>query len=442
MTPPALVLGAGIAGLIAARDLKRAGHDVVVFEAGPQVAGLAVSHTDDEGFSFDTGAHFVTNRLAAEVGVEDQCRTVRHYGETVWLGGKTYSYPFGLMREPRFAADAVRSKVRRADGPPTSARDWFIREYGRALAEEVAVPLVEAWSGAPADELSPAVGDKIPSSIAQTIYLRLSARATRRAVAIGYCNEMPQSPKVWHVYPENGVATLCQHLADQLGDVVRLNSPVEKILIEDGRARGVRVGGEEIEGALVVSTAPVNVLPKLVEGTGTEPLDRFAPFRFRPMVFVNLRLEGRGVLPDVVTWTPSHDLPFFRLTEAPLSMPWLAPAGKTLLTVDIGATVGDEHWTMDDESLGELCLTHLEDRLPGLRQRYLGCRAVRTPIAYPVFLNAYEPARQALQTSTGIADLLSVGRNGQFGHLLMEDVYWRTTRAIARWLEGAQAPQR
>jgi oxygen-dependent protoporphyrinogen oxidase len=436
MTKPALVVGAGIAGLVAARELRRAGREVIVFEAGPRVAGLATSHHDDDGFSYDTGAHFITNRLAAEIGVEDRCRTVHRYGEAVWSRGKTYSYPFGLVRVPRFAADAVRSKLR-SGGPAASARDWFVAEYGRALAEEVAIPLVEAWSGAPASELSPAIGDKIPSSILETIYLRLAARVTRKAVAVGYCNEAPQSRHVWHVYPEDGVATLCDHLAAGLGDAVRLNSPVEKILVEGGRARGVRIGGEEVEGSLVVSTAPVNVLPRIVEGTGVEPLDRFRPFRFRPMVFVNLRLRGRGLLPDVVTWTPSDTLPFFRLTEAPMAMPWLAPEGKTLLTVDIGAEVGDEHWTMDDDQLGERCLDHLEAFLPGVRAAYLGCRVVRTPIAYPVFLNEYEPAREALETSTGITDLLSVGRNGQFGHLLMEDVYWRTTRAVARWLAAA-----
>ena len=43
---------------------------------------------------------------------------------------------------------------------------------------------------------------------------------------------------------------------------------------------------------------------------------------------VNLRLEGRGLLPDVVMWTPESKFPFFRLTEVPLSMPWLAPEGK------------------------------------------------------------------------------------------------------------------
>ena len=52
------------------------------------------------------------------------------------------------------------------------------------------------------------------------------------------------------------------------------------------------------------------------------------------MVFVNLHLEVRGLLPDVVLWTPRRQHPFFQLTEAPGSMPSLAPAGKTMITVD------------------------------------------------------------------------------------------------------------
>ena len=30
--------------------------------------------------------------------------------------------------------------------------------------------------------------------------------------------------------------------------------------------------------------------------------------------------------------------------------------------------------------------------------------------------------------STGVDRLLSIGRNGEFAHILMEDVYWRTVR--------------
>ena len=75
--PPVAIVGAGIAGLVAARELRRRGIPVVVFEASAQVAGMAKTVRDKDGFSYDVGAHFITNRLAKEIGVADACRTVR-----------------------------------------------------------------------------------------------------------------------------------------------------------------------------------------------------------------------------------------------------------------------------------------------------------------------------------------------------------------------------
>jgi len=430
--PPVAIVGAGIAGLVAARELRRRGIPVVVFEASAQVAGMAKSVRDKDGFSYDVGAHFITNRLAKEIGVADACRTVRRYGETVVLGGSTYSYPFGLMRSPRFLKDAIASRIpgRAPAGPPRSAAECFRREYGERLANEIAIPLTEAWSGAPADELSPAVVEKLAGGALQTAWLKVASRLTRRAVASGYCREQPESVRVWHVYPAAGVSTLCEHLARELGDAIRLETPVEKILVHDGRAVGVRVKGAEQEASAVISTAPVHILSKLVEGTTA--LNHLARFRYRPMVFVNLRLTGRNLLPDVVTWTPESRFPFFRLTEGPLSMPWLAPQGKTIITVDIGCSVGDEIWTMPEDRLSDLCLEHLEPIIPDVRQRFLGAHVARTPIAYPIFLNEYEADRQRFERSTGVDGLYSIGRNGEFAHILMEDIYWRTLRRMER----------
>jgi protoporphyrinogen oxidase len=434
------VLGAGIAGLVAATELAERGVEAIVFEAGPRVAGMAESHHDPDGFSYDTGAHFITNRLAAAIGVDSRCRTVRHYGEAVYVDGGVAAYPFGLLRKGRYVLSALAARAHRLRHPEVAktASAFFRSEYGRAMADDVVLPLIEAWSGAPGDDLSAAVGQKIPTSIAQTILLKVGARVTRRAVAIGYCNEMPQSVKVWHVYPEGGVSLLCETLAEALGDAIRLSSPVERVLVEDDRVVGVRVGGEVIQVDGVVSTAPINVLPRLVEGS--DRLDRFAGFRFRPMVFANLRFEGRGLLPEVVMWVPDRSFPFFRLTEAPMSMPWLAPEGKTMVTVDLGTEVGSEIWDMDQDALGEACMVDLERLVPGARERYLGCRVVKTPIAYPVFSTDYEEARADLAANgTGVEGLLSVGRNGEFDHILMEDIYWRTKAKVDAWVDGGLA---
>jgi protoporphyrinogen/coproporphyrinogen III oxidase len=440
------VVGAGLAGLLAARELRRQGASVTVYEAGKQVAGLARSFTDSDGFTYDFGAHFITNRLAAALGIGADCRNVRYYGESVVLNGRVYSYPFGLIRSPRFLLSAVGTRLRgRRDlAPAASAADWYRREYGPALAEEVAIPLVEAWSGAPATELAPSViPPQVDRGTLHVMRLRLASRLSGRAVANGYSREKPESPHVWHVYPTGSLGLLCERLAGGLDGCVRLESPVEAIMVEDDRVLGVRVNGREEEADAVVSTAPVHILPRLVQGS--DAVRHLSRFRYRPMVMVNMKFRGRGLLPDVVNWIPDRRFPFFRLTEATRSMPWLAPSGKTIVTVDIGCETGDDIWRMPEEALGEFCHRHLVELFPTLRDRYLGCAVLRTPIAHPVFLKAYENERLALENTLPIAGLYSVGRNGEFAHILMEDVYWRTLakmRRVAAFLDALPAMAR
>ena len=130
------------------------------------------------------------------------------------------------------------------------------------------MPLLEAWSGAPAENLSPAVGDGLfGGSIAKTLYLKTAGKLTGRAVACGYNREKPETPGVWHVYPNEGVATLCEKLAEGLEDSIRLESPVEEILVENEKVVAVQVKGEIQEVSAVISTAPANILSKLVKGS-------------------------------------------------------------------------------------------------------------------------------------------------------------------------------
>lgn len=430
---PVAVIGAGLAGLTAATTLVRRGFDVTVLESGAQIGGLAATHRDPDGFSYDVGAHFVTNRLAAALGSGAACRRVTRYGEAVLVRGRTYAYPFGLIAEPRYAASALRAKLASAR-TPLHAAEWFERYVGRTLAREIALPLVEAWSGVPAERLSPDVGATLPST-AHSLYLAIARRITGRPVASGYSRTSPEGATVWHVYPKDGVGTLVRALADRVPDRVELNSALEKIVVEDGAVRAVIVGGKRRDVSGVVSTLPLDVLATLV--SGTDALQPLRQVRYRAMTFVSLRFAGRNLLRDVVLWTPDRRYDFFRLTEVPAAMPWLAPEGKTSVTADIGCDVGDAIWTTPDDVLAGLVLDQIRDIVPGAARRYLGAHVVRTRYAYPVFDLAYDAQRRAARRSLGVAGLLSVGRNGTFDHVFMEDVYWQTIAAAARF-ETAQ----
>ena len=394
---------------------------------------MARTVTDPDGFSYDVGAHFITNRLAAALGIAGQCRTVRHYGEVVRVDGKDKAYPTGLMTVPRYVASALKAphaSPRRATSyrspsgsSASTARRWPTRSPSRS-SRRGPVCRPPNWRRA-----SPT---RSPRASPRRLRLRLAARQLNRAVAIGYCGSKPQSASVYHVYPEHGVSTLCEAIANELGDVVKLSTPVEKVYVSDGVTVGLRAAGQDIDASAVISTAPISVLPKLIDGT--DVLDPYRAFRFRGLVLVNLKLKGRGLLPDTMMWFPTGGYPFFRLCEATLSMPWLAPDGYTMITADIGAAVGDEQWTMADEDLIELCLEHFARVVPDARGRCLGGTVLRQPLGYPVFHNDYEADRQRLEHGTGVEGLLSVGRNGEFDHILMEDIYWRTLAKVEAWL--------
>ncbi len=427
-TLPIAILGAGFAGLTAASVLQRRGFDVVVFEAAERVSGLAFSERDADGFSHDVGAHFITNRLAAALGISAQCRGVARYRESVRLRGRDVAYPLGLIGKTAYFKSALAARTGRYAEPPRNAAEWFERRFGRALACDVALPLLEAWSGLPAERLSPAVGESLPSA-ARSAYLALASRVTGRPIACGYTRSAPETPSVWHVYPENGLSELCRRLAAPIGDCIETRASVDQVIVEGGAVRAVVVNGAQREVGGVVSTLPLDVLGTVT--TGTDALRMLRRFRYRAMTFVNLRFHGRGLLPEVVTWAPERRFTFFRLTEVPCAMPWLAPEGKTSITADIGCEFGNATWNASPDEIAEAVLHELTELIPDARRRYIGAKVVHTRNAYPVFDLAYEDARLQLQSSLGVRGLVSVGRHGRFSHDFMEDVYWRTLHAMA-----------
>lgn len=437
---PVFVLGAGVAGLTAASQLARRGVAHRIVEAGPRIAGMADSLMGADGFSYDIGAHFITNRFAAACGISSNCLTLASYGELFHLGaGRDLRYPFGLLKSPHFVSSAVVRRLadwRTGHGPFASVAERFAHEYGPAVAAEVANPVVESWCGLPADELAPSVAEKIPQGLMRTIWLRAAQSLTHRAVAIGYCRDRPESAGVYHVYPAQGLVEVCRALAATLPAPVELSQPAQKIYVDGGRVVGVRLAGVDHDAAAVISTLPINRLHQLVEGSSSA--QRFAALRFRGLVLVNLKLDGHHLLPETIVWTPTG-YPFFRLTEAPRAMPWLAPPGKTIVLCEMGAQPGEAVWTLPDDEAIRRCCASLAEFIPDVEQRLIGAQVMRQPLGYPIFARAYEAERQDLADhGVGIDGLLSIGRNGEFDHLLMEDIYWRTVRMVERLSLGLQ----
>jgi len=98
--PAVIVVGAGIAGLTAAYQLKKAGMDVLVLDQNDYVGGR-MANVDWEGFRVDIGAKFVTTadkslvNMVRETGLIDQLiKSDEGLTITIYRNGKLHSANF------------------------------------------------------------------------------------------------------------------------------------------------------------------------------------------------------------------------------------------------------------------------------------------------------------------------------------------------------------
>ena len=101
-----VIVGAGLSGLIAAREVLRAGYQPLVIEANDRVGGRILTEEPRPGVLVELGAQWIGDThermfaLAAELGIE----TFRQYeqGETSYeLAGS------GVLREERLPPTAT-----------------------------------------------------------------------------------------------------------------------------------------------------------------------------------------------------------------------------------------------------------------------------------------------------------------------------------------------
>ena len=221
----AVVIGAGLAGLVAADELQRAGAEVVVLEARDRVGGRVWSRRLDNGAVVEMGAEFI---LPGNTAIRE---LAERFGLGLWDKGMRYG-----QREPRgvdLTADELAHAVEAvgqalADGAPDLTARRFLEGLDAAPgARESLLARVEISSANSADLV-----------------------AARDLGGIAHVDQEP-APSI-----AGGNQSLPLALAATLD--VRLESPVERIVWTDG---GVRVA--ELEADVCVVAVPASRLGRI-----------------------------------------------------------------------------------------------------------------------------------------------------------------------------------
>ena len=162
--PDVLIVGAGAAGIAAARRIMAIGRRCVVLEAKGEIGGRCVTDTGTFGVPFDRGAHWIhtpaanpVTKLATQTGLDvyrapsgQRVRIGRRYARDSELE----DYLASVVRANRAIAEASRgrSDVSCARALPNDLGDWratveFVLgpyAFGRDLAELSAVDVARA----------------------------------------------------------------------------------------------------------------------------------------------------------------------------------------------------------------------------------------------------------------------------------------------------------
>ena len=168
------IIGAGPTGLGAAHRLRELGiAKFTVFEKESHAGGLASSHVDRAGFTWDIGGHVQFSHYDYFDGLMDHLlgdEWLHHEREAwVWMRERFIPYPFqNNIRHlpPEEMRDCLRGLIAcvrdRAETPPTNFEEWIYRSFGEGIARHFMLPYnFKVWAYRPAELAYHWIGERV-----------------------------------------------------------------------------------------------------------------------------------------------------------------------------------------------------------------------------------------------------------------------------------------
>ncbi|HSV39938.1 MAG TPA: FAD-dependent oxidoreductase [Nocardioidaceae bacterium] len=279
MSHDVVVVGAGLAGLSAARDLAAGGADVLVLEARTRVGGRVEQVTLDDGRLVQLGGEVVGNShtayqsLVAELGLTLVPSYVAEPGELTWV---LHEGTF-VGDVPTWFSEADHASMRRVE-------DAFAKLCASVDPDDPwshpdAVPLdsmsVMRWLGIIG--ATPNVRRALEAGqlgLSDGSYERTSLLALLRKCASTPTKGLYSYDDWENLRVAEGSATVALRMADELGERVRLGVPARSMKVGPNGCSVTLESGEIVHGAALVTAVPAGPLRDItVEGVSDVRLE-------------------------------------------------------------------------------------------------------------------------------------------------------------------------
>jgi protoporphyrinogen/coproporphyrinogen III oxidase len=372
-----VIVGAGIAGLAAAWELKSHGLQPLVVEGSDRAGGIIVSERVD-GFVIDGGPDSILVQKPAAV---DLCRELKIDNRLVqtlpprtayvlkhrelvplpeasflglptsirsFIGTRLFSWPAKLRMAVEPFQAAEQSLVDESIG------SFMRRRFGREVARYLAAPLLAGIHAGDVDELS------VHALFPRLVEAEREHGSVLRALVRSKRSRVPQGRFV--SFP-GGMEELVEALVLQLGPhVVRCRTSVSRI--QSGVTFGVELaGGDTVTARTVIVATPAWEAARLVQGVDRELASLCANIAYASSVTVVFGFRRSDVAHPLAgtgfVVAPTENIRLMAATWVSSKWPERAPRDQVLIRAFLGGVHGPDVVAMSDGDIETLARREL-----------------------------------------------------------------------------------
>ena len=425
------MIGAGFGGIALAIRLQAAGIQTTLFEARDKPGGRAYVY-EDQGFTFDAGPTVITDPSALEELFALGGKRMADYVELLpvapfyrlcWEDGTHFDYANDQ--------EAMDRQIHARNPADVAGYQQFLA-YSKAVFEEGYIKLgtvpflnfrsmvqagpalakLQAWRSV-YSMVSKFIADEKLRQVFSFHSLLVGGNPFATSSIYALIHALERKWGVW--FPRGGTGALVRGMLryfEDMGGIVRLNAPVDQIVLSDGRASAVMVHGESLPFDQVASNADVvHTYAKLLGHAprGMAEAKRLQSKRFSMSLFVvhfglsrpQPQLQHhtvcfgpryRELIDEIFNGSALSD-DFSLYLHAPCATdPSLAPPGCAshyVLAPVPHLGQADIDWQQEGPLLRDRILAYLEQRyIPNLQRDLVTCR-IFTPADFKTELSAH-----------------------------------------------------